>query len=223
MAEDILGEAFEIHGGGIDLLFPHHENELAQSRALGHEFAQIWAHNGLVRFTGDKMSKSEGNVVTIQEAIETWGRETVLLFFLSAHWRKPVDFSDETMAQAKSRAETFRNAFTQQKARRKLQLWDDLSDALEDDFDTPRALAVMHDWASSGQHDNLIEALEIFGLKSLSEPEPAPDEIVALAEARMAAREAKDFAEADRLREEIRAAGWDMRDRISGYVLKKKQ
>jgi cysteinyl-tRNA synthetase len=223
MAEDILGEAFEIHGGGIDLLFPHHENELAQSRALGHQFAQIWAHNGLVRFTGDKMSKSEGNVVTIQEAVEKWGRETVLLFFLSAHWRKPVDFSDETMAQAQARAETFRNAFTQQKMRRKLQLWDDLSDALEDDFDTPRALAVMHDWASSGQHDNLIEALEIFGLKSLSEPEPAPDDIVALAEARMAAREAKDFAEADRLREEIRAAGWDMRDRISGYVLKKKQ
>ena len=139
MAENILGETFEIHGGGIDLLFPHHENELAQSRALGHGFASIWAHNGLVRFTGDKMSKSEGNVITIQEAIEKWGREALLLFFLGAHWRKPVDFSDETMAQAQARAETFRNAYTQQKAKRKLQLWDDFADALEDDFDTPQA------------------------------------------------------------------------------------
>ena len=188
MAENILGESFEIHGGGIDLLFPHHENELAQSRALGHGFAQCWAHNGLVQFTGEKMAKSEGNIVTIREAIDTWGREALLLFFLGAHWRKPVDFSEETMAQAQARAETFRNAYTQQKAKRKLQFWDDFADALEDDFDTPRALAVMHDWASNGQHDLLTEALEIFGLKSLSEPEPPPEEIVALAEARQAAR-----------------------------------
>jgi cysteinyl-tRNA synthetase len=223
MAEKILGESFEIHGGGIDLLFPHHENELAQSRALGHDFAQCWAHNGLVQFTGDKMAKSEGNIVTIREAIDTWGREALLLFFLGAHWRKPVDFSDETMAQAQARAETFRNAYTQQKAKRKLQFWDDFADALEDDFDTPRALAVMHEWASNGQHDLLTEALEIFGLKSLSEPEPPPEEIAALAEARQAAREADNFEEADRLRAELAAAGWEMRDRIGGYVLRPKK
>ena len=73
MAEELLGPVFEIHGGGLDLVFPHHENELAQSRALGHEFAQIWTHNGLLRFTGSKMSKSEGNVVTIRDALEQWG------------------------------------------------------------------------------------------------------------------------------------------------------
>jgi cysteinyl-tRNA synthetase len=223
MAENILGETFEIHGGGIDLLFPHHENELAQSRAVGHGFASIWAHNGLVRFTGEKMSKSEGNVITIQEATEKWGREALLLFFLGAHWRKPVDFSDETMAQAQARAETFRNAYTQQKAKRKLQLWDDFADALEDDFDTPKALAVMHEWASNGQQELLTEALEVFGLKSLSEPEPPPEEMVALAEARRAARDAGDFEEADRLRAEITAAGWEMRDRIGGYVLRPKR
>jgi cysteinyl-tRNA synthetase len=223
MAENILGEAFEIHGGGIDLLFPHHENELAQSRALGHAFASVWAHNGLVRFTGDKMSKSEGNVITIKDAIETWGREALLLFFLGAHWRKPIDFSDDTMAQAKARAETFRNAYTQQRAKRKLQLWDDFADALEDDFDTPKALAVMHEWASNGQHELLTEALEIFGLKSLSEPEPPPEEMVALAEARQAAREAGNYEEADRLRAELTAAGWEMRDRIGGYVLRQKR
>jgi cysteinyl-tRNA synthetase len=223
MAENLLGDTFEIHGGGIDLLFPHHENELAQSRALGHEFAQIWAHNGLVQFTGDKMSKSAGELVTLREALDTWGREAVLLFFLSAHWRKPVDFSDDTMAQAKARAETFRNAFTQQHAKRKLELWDDFAMALEDDFDTPRALAVMHEWASNGQHDLLKEALEIFGLKSLSEPEPPPEEMVALAEARLAAREAGNFEEADRIRAELTAAGWEMRDRIGGYVLRPKK
>ena len=223
MAENILGEAFELHGGGIDLLFPHHENELAQSRAIGHQFAQVWAHNGLVRFTGEKMSKSDGNVITIKDAVEKWGREALLLFFLSAHWRKPVDFSDDTMAQAQARAETFRNAYTQQKAKRRLQLWDDFADALEDDFDTPRALAVMHDWASTGQLDNLTEALEVFGLKTLSEPEPPPEELVALATARVAAREAGDYAEADRLRDEIAAAGWEMRDRIGGYVLRQKR
>jgi cysteinyl-tRNA synthetase len=223
MAENILGEAFEIHGGGIDLLFPHHENELAQSRALGHEFATVWAHNGLVRFTGEKMSKSEGNIITIKDAIERWGREALLLFFLGAHWRKPVDFSDDTMAQAQARAETFRNAYTQQKAKRKLQLWDEFADAMEDDFDTPKALAVMHEWASNGQHDLLTEALEIFGLKSLSEPEPPPEDMVALAEARQAAREAGNFEEADRLRGELAAAGWEMRDRISGYVLRQKK
>ena len=113
MAEKAFGEEFEIHGGGLDLVFPHHENELAQSRALGHEFASIWAHNGLLRFTGDKMSKSEGTLVTLREAIDKWGREALLMFFLSGHWRKPIDFSEETMAQAQARVETFRNAFTQ--------------------------------------------------------------------------------------------------------------
>ena len=153
------------------------------------------------------MAKSEGNVVTFRDALDRWGREALLLFFLGAHWRKPVDFSEETMAQAQARAETFRNAYTQQKAKRKLQLWDDFADALEDDFDTPRALAVMHEWASNGQHDLLTEALEIFGLKSLSEPEPPPEEIVALAEARQAARDAGNFEEADRAAGRARGGG----------------
>ena len=93
MAEKLLGPVFEIHGGGLDLVFPHHENELAQSRALGHEFAKVWMHNGMLRFTGEKMSKSLGNIETIQEVLDEWGRETVLLFFLTAHWRSPIDFS----------------------------------------------------------------------------------------------------------------------------------
>ncbi len=223
LAEKELGQEFEIHGGGLDLVFPHHENELAQSRALGHAFASIWAHNGLVRFTGEKMSKSEGSVVTLRDAIDTWGRDALLLFFFSGHWRKPIDFSDETMEQAKARVETIRNSFTQQRAKKNLTLWDDLSDALEDDFDTPRALAVLHDWASTGQLELLKEALEIFGLGSLAAIDEAPPEIVALAEKRVAAREADDFEEADRLRAEIDEAGWRMRDTIGGYLLRRKR
>src|SRR5437763_518979 len=94
MAEELLGPAFEIHGGGLDLVFPHHENELAQSRALGHPFAALWMHNGLLRFTGEKMSKSVGNVTTIRDALDEHGREALLLFFLTGHWRQPPDFSE---------------------------------------------------------------------------------------------------------------------------------
>jgi len=92
LAEQAFGPSFEIHGGGLDLVFPHHENELAQSRALGHPFARIWTHNGMLRFTGEKMSKSVGNIASIRETLDEWGPETTLVFFLTAHWRKPIDF-----------------------------------------------------------------------------------------------------------------------------------
>ena len=110
MAAKELGPEFWIHGGGLDLVFPHHENERAQSLSVGHPFARIWMHNGMLRFTGEKMSKSLGNVETIRDVLDGWGRETALVFFLTAHWRKPIDFSDETMAAAQAQAETLRNA-----------------------------------------------------------------------------------------------------------------
>jgi len=97
MAEELLGPAFEIHGGGVDLVFPHHENEIAQSRALGHEFAAAWTHNGMLQFVGEKMSKSLGNVRTIRQALEDWGRETILLFFLNGRWASPIDYSDDAL------------------------------------------------------------------------------------------------------------------------------
>ncbi len=100
MAEAILGKTFDVHGGGLDLIFPHHENELAQSRALGHPFARVWAHNGMLQFTGAKMSKSEGNTTTIREVLNEWGAETFLLFMMTGHWRRPIEFSDETLTQA---------------------------------------------------------------------------------------------------------------------------
>ncbi|MGZ4368789.1 MAG: cysteine--tRNA ligase [Gaiellaceae bacterium] len=216
MAEELLGPAFEIHGGGLDLVFPHHENELAQSRALGHDFAQIWAHNGLLRFTGSKMSKSEGNVVTIREAIAQWGRETVLVYFLTAHWSKPIDFSDETLAAAAARVDGFREVFRGPSEPAPPGEWERFEAALEDDFNTPDALAVMHGWRD---HEVLRRALDIFGLASLAEEQEAPVEIVELAKQRQEARAARDFDEADRLRAEIEAAGWEARDVADGFQL----
>jgi cysteinyl-tRNA synthetase len=216
MAEQIFGPAFEIHGGGLDLVFPHHENEVAQSHALGHRFAQIWAHNGMLRFTGEKMSKSAGNVATIRETLDEWGRETILVFFLSASWRKPIDFSPDTMRQAAARRDTLRNAFTQEAAPPEEERWQALVDALEDDFDTPAALAVLHRWAEDRQLDLLRRGLAIFGLESLAEREEAPPEVVDLAERRARARAERDFDTSDRLRDELAAHGWQMRDEPGG-------
>ncbi|HSC91021.1 MAG TPA: cysteine--tRNA ligase [Gaiellaceae bacterium] len=216
MAEVLLGPVFEIHGGGLDLVFPHHENELAQSRALGHAFARLWMHNGMLRFVGEKMSKSLGNVTTLRDAIDEWGRETLLLFFLGAHWRKPVDFSEETLAQARARADGFREVFRNPSQPAPEGAWERFGAALDDDFDTPAALAVMHEWRD---HELLRRALGVFGLDSLAEEEAAPPEVVALAEARESARAARDFGEADRLRGEIAAVGWEVRDEPGGFRL----
>ena len=216
MAEEIYGPAFEIHGGGLDLVFPHHENEVAQSRALGHPFAQIWAHNGMLRFTGEKMSKSVGNIATIRETLDEWGREAVLVFFLTAHWRKPIDFSAETMAQAVARRDTLRNAFTLAGAEHDEAGWAPFAAALDDDFDTPAALAVLHDWASTGRLELLRRGLAVFGLESLAVLDEAPREVVELAELRAAARAERDFEASDRLRDELGARGWEMRDEPGG-------
>ena len=210
MAAKELGPEFWIHGGGLDLVFPHHENERAQSLAAGHPFARVWMHNGMLRFTGEKMSKSLGNVRTIRDVLDTWGHETALLFFLTAHWRKPIDFSEETMAAAAAQAETLRNAL--RGVTRSSGDWGSFADTLEDDFNTPAALAIMHDWARAGALEELRRGLDVFGLATLGEQQDAPPEVVTLAEARVAARAAGDYAEADRLREEIAAAGWVVRD-----------
>ena len=216
MAEKLLGPAFEIHGGGLDLIFPHHENELAQSRGAGREFARIWMHNGMLRLAGEKMSKSLGNIVSLRDAISKWGRETLLVYFLTAHWRKPVDFTDEVLEQAAAQAEAFRNVFRSPSEAAGDGAWERFAAALDDDFNTPDALAVMHEWRD---HELLARALDVFGLGSLAETAEAPAEAVALAEQREQARARRDFEEADRLRGEIAALGWEVRDVAEGFQL----
>jgi cysteinyl-tRNA synthetase len=219
MSEKYLGETFEIHGGGLDLVFPHHENEIAQSRSLGHGFAQTWMHNGMLRFRGEEMHKSLGNAISLREVLDRWGRETVLLFFMTGHWSKPLDFSDETMAQTAAQAETFRNYFVGLEYEPGEVERDALAQILEQDFNTPGALALFHDWRRRGQTTSLKWGLDLFGLGSLAASAIAPPDLVELAERRHAARAAREFAEADRLREEISAAGWEVRDVAEGFEL----
>jgi cysteinyl-tRNA synthetase len=209
MSEKHLGPEFEIHGGGLDLVFPHHENEVAQSGALGHGFARIWMHNGMLQFAGAEMHKSVGNDVSLKDALDRWGRETLLVFFLTGHWRKPLDYSDATLAAAAARAERFRDVFRSPSQPAPEGAWERFAAALDDDFNTPEALAVMHEWRD---HELLRMALDVFGLASLAEEPEAPAEIVALAEERLAARRTGDFAASDRIRDEIAEAGWDVRD-----------
>jgi cysteinyl-tRNA synthetase len=216
MAEKFLGPAFEIHGGGLDLVFPHHENELAQSRGAGREFARIWMHNGMLRLAGEKMSKSLGNIVSLRDAIAEWGRETVLVYFLTAHWSKPMDFSDETMERAGAQARSFQNVFRGPSDPAPEDGWQRFAGALDDDFNTPEALAVMHEWRD---HDLLRRALAVFALESLADLPQAPPEVVALAVERQHARERQDFAAADRLRGELADLGWEVRDVADGFQL----
>ncbi|MGH3134602.1 MAG: cysteine--tRNA ligase [Gaiellaceae bacterium] len=216
MAEKTLGPEFWIHGGGLDLVFPHHENELAQSRAVGRPYARIWMHNGMLELGGDEMHKSLGNDVSLRNVLDTWGREATLAYFLTGHWHGPIDFSDDAMQAATARSNGFREVFRNPNEPAPAGAWERFAAALEDDFSTPAALAVMHEWRD---HELLRLALGVFGLESLAEQEDAPAEVVELAERRQAARESRDFDEADRLRDELEAAGWEARDEPGGYRL----
>jgi cysteinyl-tRNA synthetase len=216
MAEKFLGPVFEIHGGGIDLVFPHHENEIAQSRGAGREFARIWMHNGMLQLSGEKMSKSVGNIVSLREALDTWGRETLLLYFMTAHWRKPIDFDEDVLEQAAAQVETLRNVFRLPSEPAREGEWERFEASLRDDFTTPEALALMHGWRD---HELLLRGLDIFGLASLAESEAPPEPLVSLAEQRQEARARGDFGEADRLRQEIESNGWAIRDVADGYQL----
>jgi cysteinyl-tRNA synthetase len=148
--------------------------------------------------------------------LESWGRETLLVFHLTAHWRKPVDFNEQVLEQAAAQTESFRNVFRSPSEPAREDAWARLSSALEDDFNTPEALAVLHEWRD---HDLLRRALDVFGLASLAERQDAPAEVVALAEARLAARERRSFDEADVLRERLAELGWDVRDTDGGFRL----
>src|SRR4051812_14359868 len=233
MAEEILGLEFDIHGGGSDLVFPHHENEAAQTRrGRGRELARIWMHNGMLEARGgEKMAKSVGNITPLHEAVETWGRDALLMLFVSAHYRQPLAWSDEALRQAQANVRTLREI-----GRRLVPgdspedlapLRDRFFEALADDFNTPRALAAMWEWvrevnrrgAAVGSA-HLAEMLGVLGLENLLEAEAgAPPEVVEVAERRRAARAARDFAESDRLRDELLDRGWQVRDTADGFEL----
>jgi cysteinyl-tRNA synthetase len=233
MAEDALGVGFDIHGGGSDLLFPHHENEAAQTRAArGEELARIWMHNGMIQSTGEKMAKSVGNIAPLHEVIERWGRDAVVMYLVSGHYRQPLAFSEAALEQATANVSRIREA-----ARRLTpgpsdddlgRLREDFFDALANDFNTPAALAHLNEWIRDATgaaikvkgDAHLREMLGVLGLESLlSAPAEAPPEVEALATQREQARAARDFPAADRLRDEIAALGWEVRDGPAGFEL----
>jgi cysteinyl-tRNA synthetase len=217
MAERLLGPAFELHGGGRDLIFPHHENEVAQSCSAGRPFARVWAHNGMLRVSGEKMSKSRGQIDRLADALDRFGAETFLMFLLQAHYANPVDYSDEAMERAAAACETLRNRL---RAGSGVDpgLRTAACAALDDDFNTPEALALLFR-APAGARDTVAELLDVLGLGSLAHDAPPPPEVVALAQERQRAREGRDFAESDRLRDEIAGRGWEVRDGASGFEL----
>jgi cysteinyl-tRNA synthetase len=214
MAEKHLGPEFEIHGGGLDLRFPHHENELAQSRSRGYPFARVWLHNGMLELGDEKMSKSLGNVVTLRNVLDTWGREVLLVFHLGGHWRKPVDFTDAALESARTQLSGFREALTL--PARTVGDWDAFERALEDDFNTPAALALLHAWGSSGARGELARGLDLFGIGTGLD---VPPELERLRARREEARATKDWAAADAAREQIEAAGWAVTDHPAGTAI----
>jgi cysteinyl-tRNA synthetase len=231
MAEGLLGVGFDIHGGGSDLVFPHHENEAAQTRAArGAELARIWMHNGMIQFTGEKMAKSVGNIALLHEVIAAHGAEAVVMYIVSGHYRQPLAFSEAALAQARANVERIREAgrrLAPGPSPAELEpVRERFFEALARDFNTPEALAVLNDWLRQAAglerpgDSHLREMLGVLGLESLLAVQAqAPAAVRALASQRDRARAERDFAAADQLREEIQALGWVVRDGAQGFEL----
>jgi cysteinyl-tRNA synthetase len=235
MAEAELGPSFAIHGGGSDLVFPHHENEIAQSEAAGRPFARMWMHNGMVETDAEKMSKSEGNIFQLSEALDRYGREAVVAYLISGHYRQPLAFGAEQMEQAVAGVERLRNFFRLSF----LGGWEGESDefvtdrreaflnALADDFNTPRAIAEVFELVAEtnrrdvlGAPEAVKEMLELVGLESLASAERDADaEAEALLAKREEARAGKDFERADEIRDRLAEMGWEVRDSADGAKL----
>jgi cysteinyl-tRNA synthetase len=254
MAEEILGVDFDVHGGGSDLVFPHHENEIAQTEAARQRpLARVWMHNGMLQFGDEKMSKSVGNIRSLAGALEEFGRDALVMYFVQGHYRKPIEFSEATLEQARSAVGRIRDFAArldpdagppegiEPYAER-------FFDALADDFNTPAALAVLFEWIGeanrridSGERlgaGALEEMLAVLGLEGLlartvgrsdtmtwsTEGVELPDEnALRLLEEREQARAGRDFATADARRDELAELGWEVKDTPQGPQLTRRQ
>jgi cysteinyl-tRNA synthetase len=249
MASRYLGTGFDIHGGGLDLRFPHHENELAQSTAAGDEFAKYWMHNGLVHVHGQKMSKSLGNSVFAAELLDQ-ARAIVVRYYLgAAHYRSTIDYTDHSLAEAEAaleRIESFLDRADRRLAETRFAasgvelVPDEFAIAMDDDLAVPQALAVLHETVRTGNaaldaedlraaaaaRGQVLAMSEVLGINPLSPgwavatDEPAMIALTALVERllsdRETARESRDYRAADRIRDELVAAGITIEDTPSG-------
>ena len=230
MSEAHLGETFDIHGGGLDLVFPHHENEIAQSEGAhhGHAFANVWMHNGFLQVEGQKMSKSLGNFVTIRDALQSLPGSVIRLQFLMTNYRQPMDWTETKSAEARTVldnwARALREAFPDCGAGTFApRPSPHVLDALRDDLNGPAAIAEMHKLAREPAGlRQLGENLHFLGLADyLSFPDVRQDvelsfAVAELIDARNTARKSKDFAEADRIRDELDKMGVVLKDGPSG-------
>jgi cysteinyl-tRNA synthetase len=235
MAEEILGVDFDVHGGGSDLVFPHHENEIAQTEAARNKpLARIWMHNGMVRLEGEKMAKSVGNIFLLHEALDQAGRDALIMYFVSGHYRQPLAYSQDALDEAAASVERVRDFARRLDRETPADGIEPYAErffaALADDFNTPAARAAMFDWIAEGNRrldagerlgpGALREMLWVLGLDNLLDTaEDADPEAERLLEEREAARAARDFDTADAKRDELAALGWDVRDTPEGPKL----
>jgi cysteinyl-tRNA synthetase len=241
MSEKELGVDFAIHGGGVDLVFPHHENEIAQTEAArGAALAEIWMHNGMVQLDEEKMSKSVGNIFQLSEALDRFGGQTVVAYLASGHYRQPLAFSEEQLEEAAARVDRIRNYLRTVGDRESdprgapeeidpflREKQEEFVDALADDFNTPEAFAALFDIVSEGHTRELAgartvlgELLPLLGLDSLlAERDEADPEAERLLAEREQARTDKDFDRADEIRDRLAGMGWEVRDESGGARL----
>ncbi|MDD2700867.1 MAG: cysteine--tRNA ligase [Sideroxydans sp.] len=239
MGTELLGKQFDIHGGGADLQFPHHENEIAQSEgAHGCQYVNYWMHNGFIRVDNEKMSKSLGNFFTIREVLKKYDAEVVRFFILRAHYRSPLNYSDAHLDDAKGALTRLYTALKSAPADVGGVDWNEVhaqrfKAAMDDDFNTPEAVAVLFDLANEVNRSQSTEAAmqlkALAGVLGLlqrdaqtflqggSVPEGLDDAAInAQIEARIAAKKAKDYAAADRIRKELLEEGVILEDSAQG-------
>jgi cysteinyl-tRNA synthetase len=235
-----LGESFDIHGGGLDLRFPHHENELAQSSAAGYEFANYWMHNGLVTVSGTKMSKSLGNGVDVDELFSLGSPTAIRYWLASAHYRSNLDYSPTSLAEAEAAVGRITNFVRRAAEVASPEDWrilpEEFIEAMDSDFNVPAALAVLHDAVRAGNtaldaHDKdaVAEALaqvagmcEALGIDLSGNEKVATAETIEIIEGLIAkrnqARADKDYVQADLVRAELTAMGVAIEDQAGKTV-----
>ena len=252
MSMSILGPTFDIHGGGMDLVFPHHENEIAQSEAAtGKPFARYWMHNGYINIDNQKMSKSLGNFKSVRDITSQYDPEAIRLFMLGANYRNPLNFSRDLMEQAVTSLERLRTAKSRLAETRKdasckvkdlektlKEFQNRFNDAMDDDLNTADALGVLFDFArfvnifaSDAHSESDIQAVQtsyqtlasVLGLLQRGQPEVFPSAALNLLAERTEARKAKDWKRADAIRDELKVMGFSVEDSAQGPKLKKIQ